>query len=204
MIAITVARKPLEGTVAATVAAYGTGGINIDASRISTVGAPKPSFCKGDSYTRRDGGVFSKMGTGSVRVTESEHLGRYPTNLILQHAPDCLCVGTKKIKCPPPQVVQKQSDGFIQFNKKPVGYVRVGHGDADGTENVEVWACMVGCPVTEVDAQSGPTQSRPRGVEQPGVHLDGSRENWRFVRVPSNHNDSGGVSRFFIRVGGQK
>jgi site-specific DNA-methyltransferase (adenine-specific) len=34
MIVITVARKPLEGTVAGNVQEYGVGGLNIDATRI--------------------------------------------------------------------------------------------------------------------------------------------------------------------------
>jgi site-specific DNA-methyltransferase (adenine-specific) len=73
---IVVARKPLIGTVAQNVLKYGTGGLNIDATRIGTEtisvhNAPKGSFAGGEPERGSD--------TESYR----EHQGRFPANIIL-------------------------------------------------------------------------------------------------------------------------
>jgi DNA modification methylase len=77
---IVVARKPLIGTVAANVARYGTGALNIDASRIG-----------GDYETRdrnTDGG-HSMFGLGAGGGAFVPASGRWPSNVILSHSPDC-------------------------------------------------------------------------------------------------------------------
>jgi len=73
---IVVARKPLVGTVAENVLEFGTGGLNIDATRIGTEvisvhNAPKGSFAGGEPDRGSD--------TNSYR----EHTGRWPANIIL-------------------------------------------------------------------------------------------------------------------------
>jgi site-specific DNA-methyltransferase (adenine-specific) len=73
---VIVARKPIEGTVANNVLKWGTGGLNIDGSRIgtetiSTHNAPKGSFAGGE----RD--------RGSDTSSYKEHTGRWPANIIL-------------------------------------------------------------------------------------------------------------------------
>lgn len=73
---IVVARKPIEGTVANNVLKWGTGGLNIDGSRIgsetiSTHNAPKGSFAGGHENRGSD--------TSSYKT----HTGRWPANIIL-------------------------------------------------------------------------------------------------------------------------
>jgi site-specific DNA-methyltransferase (adenine-specific) len=73
---VIVARKPIEGTVANNVLKWGTGGLNIDGSRIgtdtiSTHNAPKGTFA-GGSPDR-----------GSDTSSYKEHTGRWPANIIL-------------------------------------------------------------------------------------------------------------------------
>ena len=72
---IVVARKPLTGTVAGNVLEWGTGGLNIDGSRI--VGTVEPV-----AGTKRSGGI---MGESSPREnpTEPHAAGRWPANVIL-------------------------------------------------------------------------------------------------------------------------
>ena len=75
---IIVARKPLEGTVAANVLAHGTGALNIDGCRVAGVplSVPQPVF---NSPTGRTYG----MKTGEGRNGEmSQSTGRWPANLI--------------------------------------------------------------------------------------------------------------------------
>ena len=72
---IVVARKPLIGTVAANVLTYGTGGLNIDGSRVgseivSTHHAPKGTFAGGEPDR------------GSDTSTYQNHTGRWPANVI--------------------------------------------------------------------------------------------------------------------------
>jgi DNA modification methylase len=73
---VIVARKPIEGTVANNVLKWGTGGLNIDGSRIgtetiSTHNAPKGSFAGGEPDR------------GSDTSSYKEHTGRWPANIIL-------------------------------------------------------------------------------------------------------------------------
>ena len=75
---ITVARKPLDGTVAENVLAHGTGALNVDGCRVEGVppSVPQPVF---NSQTWRTYG----MKTGEGRNGEmSQASGRWPANLI--------------------------------------------------------------------------------------------------------------------------
>lgn len=76
---IVVARKPLIGTVAANVLTYGTGGLNIDASRVDGVppSVPQPAL-------RPNGNDLGHaLGTGKGRNGEmSQAAGRWPANVI--------------------------------------------------------------------------------------------------------------------------
>lgn len=74
---ITMARKPLIGTVAANVLAHGTGGLNIDGCRVE--GTPAP--------TRFDPAKHGHEGwrmnaTGAECAANASPLGRWPANLI--------------------------------------------------------------------------------------------------------------------------
>jgi hypothetical protein len=80
--AITVARRPLDGTYAANIRAHGCGGLNIDACRIGTVGGT----------TRTEGSNAGRprntLHGGNFGVTPLD-AGRWPANLILAHLPEC-------------------------------------------------------------------------------------------------------------------
>jgi site-specific DNA-methyltransferase (adenine-specific) len=73
MLMVTVARKPLEGTVAANVLEHGTGALNVDGCRVGT----------GD---RRMCGTTDKSGETSIvlgaRTETRTEAGRWPANLI--------------------------------------------------------------------------------------------------------------------------
>jgi DNA modification methylase len=76
-------RKPCsEKTVAANVLKWGTGALNIDASR---VGIETIKISKGKGFG--DAGV---CGTGVNTITAgTQHQGRFPANLVLSHTPYC-------------------------------------------------------------------------------------------------------------------
>ena len=75
---ITVARKPLAGTVAANVLQWGTGGINVDGCRVDASGA-NLSRVNNTSLGSASGGIYGKAG---AFVSEGSPLGRWPANLI--------------------------------------------------------------------------------------------------------------------------
>lgn len=96
---IVLARKPLAGTVAQTVARYGTGALNIDACRIPhgepekrttrTVGKFAGVTYAKDAYSvNMDGGVLAS----------ASPTGRWPSNCVLGHTP--LCGDTCVESCP--------------------------------------------------------------------------------------------------------
>ena len=75
---IIVARKPLEGTVAHNVLTHGTGALNIDGSRIGSIGGTfKASKPEGKSN-----GIYGDGINGAVEIGELNK-GRWPANIIL-------------------------------------------------------------------------------------------------------------------------
>ena len=97
MIVITVARKPVEGTVSSNVLKHGTGGLNVDSCRIPTASwdaeamerVNSPGSGRNYGYTARqtEGGQWDgPIGTGNMDTTK----GRWPANVILSDAPEVL------------------------------------------------------------------------------------------------------------------
>jgi hypothetical protein len=78
---ITMARKPLEGTVAANVLEHGCGGLNIDGCRVGTDGGGGNGL----------GSHFDRLGNTKPLVRHGEAsgpIGRWPANLILTYPED--------------------------------------------------------------------------------------------------------------------
>jgi DNA modification methylase len=73
---ITLARKPLDGTVAANVAKWGTGGIDVDGCRVGDgVG--------GDAQAYKPNGKNAVYGSGMGGGAWNNNVGRWPPNIIL-------------------------------------------------------------------------------------------------------------------------
>jgi site-specific DNA-methyltransferase (adenine-specific) len=191
-------RKPLaERTVAANVLAYGTGAINIDASRIGIT----------DKVNFESNQTFDNMGYGGASNTEPKNhynpLGRFPANLVLSHNEDCVEVGTKKVKGSHPV---KAGGGFADktygvSNKvySPIDNKRVfDFTNSDGTETVAAWECGESCAVKLLDAQSGVLKNggvKHKLTEQfigTSLPIQG-----HLVSQQNYAGDSGGASRFF-------
>jgi len=87
---IVLARKPLEGTVAANVLAHGTGALNIDGCRVGTEGeafhAPQsdPSKREGvvGSAMQATGGVERNQAAQRASIERTATLGRWPANIV--------------------------------------------------------------------------------------------------------------------------
>jgi DNA modification methylase len=191
---IVVARKPLsESTVANNVLQWGTGGLNIDASRIGTETRTYDLTMTSGNFETTNGGKNTKSGTSTVT-------GRFPANFILSHTEDCEDTG---------EVI---TETYTNHNA-PKGTFAGGEPDRGSdtseyrgqTTSTPVFRCAEGCPVAELDKQSGVSKSTPtnghnrkgnligdeRTSKAAGLYGDGA-----FI-AGSEHNDSGGASRFF-------
>jgi SAM-dependent methyltransferase len=95
---VVVARKPLEGTVAANVLKHGTGAMNIDGCRVPTSdklggGHSSSGQQMSDGWRRPwmddPEAVEANAARSRAAVEKAEALGRWPANLLLSHATDC-------------------------------------------------------------------------------------------------------------------
>jgi hypothetical protein len=188
MLVITIARKPLsESTVAKNVLVHGTGGINIEASRIGS-GVKIATLGKRSGWTPEN--TVSTYVPGSGRSYTNE--GRWPTNLILSHLFGCQCTGTTTAK-----------RNFETGNKCSKEHVVYGDGlgansTTSHTETVASWTCEPGCPVAALDGQSGITTNtshysyKRSGTFIGGIPSQPEKDTWKV--------DTGGASRFFKTV----
>lgn len=201
---IVVARKPLIGTVAQNVLEHGTGAINIDACRIA---GANPSIDRRNS-ARRSGNAPGRPGEygdtlvnriSAERYTEDhqgEQLGRWPANVVLSHHEDCEPVGVKKVKGD-----QRETGN----GTRPGGFADVGAETGDGEPNARVyghetvteWNCVPGCPVAELDAQSGNRPGMPRTTHRQGDSPKGYGMGIAPDPDSMGYGDAGGASRFF-------
>ena len=88
---IVLARKPLAGTVAANVAQWGTGGINVEACRVATTLADAQAMARCNTpqsgqHKPHDSGYNGAWNNAPDLDTTA---GRWPPNLLLSHSPSC-------------------------------------------------------------------------------------------------------------------
>jgi site-specific DNA-methyltransferase (adenine-specific) len=112
---IVLARKPLAGTVAATVAAWGTGGINVDACRVDIAPGDDAAWRTGE-YTQA-GGVVTNFGQKGKPYRKDQPAGRWPPNVLLTHS--AACNGHCAPDCPV-AALDRQS------GERPTGNIRAG------------------------------------------------------------------------------
>lgn len=193
---IAVARKPLAGTVAQNVLAYGTGALNIDGCRVSAVTgdyAHQPN-----DLGKRDDETNWRI---EARKVPPHDAGRWPSNVLFTHSANCEPAGTAvipgNIRLNPTVVAARENIAKGAEKERRRG--QRGHGNADGTETIEVWDCAPGCPVAELDRQSGvltsganPTRRGSDKFRDAYGEFAGQRE-----CEAARGADSGGASRFF-------
>lgn len=153
-------RKPLsEKTVAANVLKHGTGGINIDASRIDG----KPRATHGDRNIRTQDNLNGRYNGGMPLGEYPVATGRFPANLILSHNPDCVEVGTKKVGSGKSGLVEYSRPDIKGNNFNRADKKQKSMGMAYGTETVAAWECTEGCEIAELDKQSSKLTSNDSG-----------------------------------------
>lgn len=186
------ARKPLVGTVAANVQQYGTGALNIAASRVGTEdNLTRPYIVRDDNQ------VYGKgLGAG----VQTPPAGRWPPNVALSHAPGCERVGTRRVRGHKSGTRKAgtefgQGSGWNSHENRDTRDVRP--TDADGFEAVDDWRCVDGCAVRALAEQSGERgNGYRRNPSTPDVS-DSVTYGMGGTRGERGHNDTGTAARFF-------
>lgn len=205
MIVVTVARKPLSaGSVAANVLAHGVGALNIDATRIATADDLNGGAYSAGASERHDGAEnwrYKRGEQGGLAGVEFQQPpGRWPANLLLGHMAECRPVGTRNVKVVGATAHRSghgQGGVATSFGE---GGEHAGFRNADGTETVEAWECVLGCPVATLDEQTGVlsrqgSQKRRDTGDKSflGTGHGGAADS-------TFYGDEGGPSRFFKQV----
>lgn len=204
---IVVARKPLIGAVIENVLTHGTGAINIDATRISSdYSGPR----EGENSAERR---YTEEGTTDFAAMPGPRgggpKGRWPTNVVFSHAPQCQEVGTKRVKRSGGDVSGQEPSHtgetgiYGEYERQPFK----SHADADGKEAVADWHCVEGCPIAELDRQSGVLKSGGEGADGHIRNPDQTRNAFaafagQAVEPGRLYGDEGGASRFFPTFAG--
>ncbi len=137
--------------------------------------------------------------SSTTRMTKQ---GRFPSNLVLSHNPDCVQVGTKKVKGITGGTKPHKSEapitqhgGFKESKNRPY----FNHTSPDGTETVAAWECTEGCAVAMLDEQSGTSKSSGgRTVKRSGKYEEGKvSAPGQWTNEDPGFGDIGGASRFF-------
>lgn len=126
---VLLARKPLEGTLVQNVLKWGTGALNIDASRVPSELADGRSRHGGGTHLGLGGGTRTRMGDGYPDEKHALPTGRWPANVMHDGSDEVLAgfPGSKGNKGGPrwenTGVTAGASIGGVQggFNKRAVG-----------------------------------------------------------------------------------
>jgi DNA modification methylase len=158
---IVLARKPLEKglSIAENVLKNGTGGINIDATRVGLSEGDDSRLGGNGSWKTDKSAKNVYVGGYEGKEIESSALGRFPANLILTHHPECECIGSKKVKgssCKPTDIGKGREGNFTNgiYGEKH-SKITSSYNDENGEKTIESWNCHEDCPIKIMDEQSG-------------------------------------------------
>lgn len=207
---IIVGRKPLsEKSIAENVLKHGTGGINVDGTRISTQGslnggayAKNPTPRAGeDKWTQGNSQCFKRGGAGDFK----QPLGRWPSNVILQHKPECRKIGTQVVGKGDPIIdgedrVGPTHEGYQRPQASMFSHTLKGLRRTLGEETVDQWECVEGCPVQDLSEQSGISRSRQGLMGERHGNIYGGGKGPSGPAGVRGHDDQGTAARFFKQV----
>ena len=184
-------RMPIEGmTVAQNILRHGAGAINIDACRVRWQSeadreAGKPGTMPGEQES-----IFHTPDRSHLDPGDKQNsIGRWPSNLVGIHDPECLALGTRVTQAP---TINRYTQ--LQFSTghgaPPGGFSSTVGGD----EVIPVWECSSRCPIAELDAQSGVSRGSSK------IHMRGEASTFQAgasVSFSQGYDDMGGASRYY-------
>ena len=134
-----------------------------------------------------------------------KNTGRFPSNLILSHKPDCKQVGTKKIKASTQGHGKSrpyESETTWNVSETKDNLKNRWYADGDGKETVSEWDCAEDCAVKQLDEQSLSGGMHSAGKKRKNGEAKQTGEGG--LLGVGNHEgngvrfgDNGGASRFF-------
>jgi len=116
---IIVARRPFPGNVASCVLEHGTGGLNIDASRVGTDGEQVQS-----QRAHRGANFTTELDHAGPRPREYSTQGRWPANVVFTHSPACT-ESACDVSCPVAEL-DRQNAGTRSSKPSSSGTVTAG------------------------------------------------------------------------------
>lgn len=189
-------QKPIEaGGYARNVLKWGTGALNIAACSVGTEEIET-------NGQKTQWGITDILQPSTAGFTGGRRSGRWPANLVLSHTLFCVQVGSAEVK----------ADDHIRHNSEADRPTAAVYGwsirqtkgiGTNGLETVPVWDCAAGCPVAELDKQSGTLTS---GARKPYHKNKAPKFKNVYGKFEQNNNadtdeSSGGASRFFPQFG---
>jgi len=183
---IVVARKPIsEKTVAQNVVKWGTGALNIDASRVgATKEVPGTTNTKGENC-----GFEGGWGDQNLEMSgQNPNIGRWPANTIITHSVGCELVGTTEDSL----IAGERTATFGTQETQSGGN---GSGNWGGRSmSVDVWNCVPDCP-TQMFPDSKTGAVKPNNMKSQGYE-----GGWGSYREFSQEASENSASRFFTQT----
>lgn len=205
---ILLVRKPFVGSIKANLQRHGVGELFTEACRVPFTSAADETESK-DKNRHADFGTLSGgnqvYGDYSMLGVRRNYdpPGRWPANLLLTHADGCVEDGFKSVRSGQHHPARRGKGGAGYGHKGQAGLDE----RATPTETVTRWLCAVGCPVAELDRQSGVSKSvggRTVNISPPsGARVYGGGSGVGRPMAPEDvrggpgYGDIGGASRFF-------
>jgi site-specific DNA-methyltransferase (adenine-specific) len=151
---IVVARKPLDGTVADNVLEWGVGAMNIDGCRVA--GARGNGVWGSNNKFCQKGRTFNASPDGMQYKSEQHNLGRWPANVVLSHTIFCeqISEGEIVVSRVESQMPDMRGNNFGRSEKTLIRETN------QYQDKPAIWKCADGCPVAELDRQTGQNASR--------------------------------------------
>jgi hypothetical protein len=182
---IIVFQKPYVGRPLSCIVETGAGAINIDAGRIN--GAPA-------QWAETRGGLWKGSDGKYDEVEKLAGNGRWPSNFIVQHHPECRIIGYEDES----YIINRFTDGA-----KPFGGGAGHEYETDDEQGgiIPVYKCHPDCAAKHLDDQGGIRKSgyMKAGTERKqGGGYHGGFPNP--ATTNGTYGDVGGVSRFFYQA----
>jgi DNA modification methylase len=208
---IILAQKPYERTYANNILKWGVGALNIDGCRIGYNPQKETDsriYDQSKNITRgtHKNATLKYAPDGNDYPMYNSQKGRWPSNLILFHHPDCKLIGTKDVGSGHPKHNQEikrkgMRPNSASFNSQNSGFdVNKGQSLGNyGVETINAYECHPECPIRMIDQQSGFTKTRPDlNYKWNKTNCDGNTFKNRGTYIP--RDDKGGASRFFYNA----
>jgi len=179
---VVVARKPLIGTVAANVLTYGTGGLNIGATRVGNE-VRKNNV---NDFSNQHGNQFGN-GASIPKLGESEVTGRWPANVIHDGSDEVVELFPTSKSAP---FKSATTNGKRNIYHEDEGFDYSGGGYTDSGSAARFFYCAKASKKDRNEGLDGlPIQRRAglQGADNDKENLDPVSERWR-TQASANHH----------------